>query len=470
MKNRIDMKRSSVRTRGGIRTRWLSLCLILASLSCSPSPGPTGSPPPPSVTVAKPIIRQIVEWDRYTGRLAAVDSVEIRARVSGYLESIHFGEGQLVKKGDLLAVIDQRPFEADLAREKATLEEAKARLARSKALLAQAQAENVRATSASNLAKSRLANAEQALATNSIAKEQVDVRESEYAQAQADVEATRAAIASAEAEIASAEAAIHTAEVRVERAELDLSYTRVTAPISGRISNRLVTKGNLIQGGTTGATAITDIVSLDPIHVYFDANEQAFLKYLRLADKGERPSSRESKNPVYVALMDEEGYPHRGHIDFVDNRLDPETGTMRGRGILRNPDLLLTPGLFATVRVPGSARYDAVMTEDKAIGSNQTQRFVYVVDAENKVTVQPVKLGPMIDGLRVIREGLTGEERVIVGGVQRVQPGSVVNPTEKTIELDPMRDGLPNDYQPVPEEEWIPLDLDPEVKASGTKN
>ncbi len=442
--------------------RWLrgipAICVLTA---CGEQPAPQGPPPPPQVTVAHPVVRDIVEWDRYTGRLAATESVEVRARVSGYLQSIHFQEGQLVEKGDLLAVIDRRPYEAELHRAKALREEAGAGMERAQALLAQAEASLTQAESARKLAKIRLDNALLAVETNSIAQEQVDVRRSEFAQAEASVGKAQASIASANAEIATANAAIHTAEAEVERANLDLRYTRIEAAISGRISDRLVTKGNLIQGGSLGATLLTTIVSLDPMHVYFDANEQEFLKYLRLSTSGERPSSREYKNPVYLALIDEEGYPHQGHIDFVDNRIDTNTGTIRGRAIFRNGDLTLTPGLFATVRIPGSARYDAIMVPDAAIGSNQSQRFVMMVDDTNTVSPRAVTPGPLVDGLRVIREGLDGSERIVIGGLQRARPGSVVTPVDGTIEVDELDDHLPNDYQPLPEDEWITVDSDP---------
>ena len=246
-----------------------------------------------------------------------------------------------------------------------------------------------------------------------------------------------------------------TAEAEIQAAELDVEYTQVRSPIEGRISRREVTRGNLVEGGSIGATLLTTIVSSGPIHVYFDANEQEFLKYTRLADSGARESSRDVKNPIFVSLVDEEGYPHRGHMDFVDNRLDPNTGTMRGRGILPNTNGELTPGLFATVRLPGSARYDAVMIPDAAIAANQSQRFVYVLDDANVAQVVDVELGKMIDGLRVIRAGLDGSERLVTVGLQRVRPGAPVTPVEGTIEWSEDDDGLPNDYEPVPRDKWI---------------
>lgn len=435
------------------------LAVAAAGLAgCGGAPAEAGPPPPPQVTVARPLVRPVLEWDRYTGRLDAVEEVEVRARVSGYLQTVAFEGGQLVEEGELLAVIDPEPFETELARHRAQLEVARAGEKRAAALLAQAEAMRTRAGSAESLAASRLANAQDALATDAIARETVDVRKSELAQATSDVAGAEAAVALANAEIATAAAAVASAEAAVERASLDLSYTRITAPISGRIGDRQVTRGNLIQGGNAAATPLTSIVSLDPIHLYFDANEQEYLKYLRLDEAGTRPSSRRSKNPVYVALVDEEGYPHRGHMDFVDNRVDPETGTIQGRAILRNPDGVLTPGLFATVRLPGSARYEAVLVPDEAVQSDQERRFVLVLDDADTARVVPVTLGPRIDGLRVVRSGLDGSERVVVSGLQRVRPGTPVKPQTRELEWVELEDGLPNDYEPVPEEDWIRID------------
>jgi RND family efflux transporter MFP subunit len=236
-----------------------------------------------------------------------------------------------------------------------------------------------------------------------------------------------------------------------------LEYTRVIAPIAGRVSHRDATEGNLISGGTSQSTLLTTIVSLDPIHVYFDADEQAFLKYTRLAMEGKRQSSREVKNPVYIALADEKkGYPHKGHMDFVDNRLDPNTGTMRGRAIFRNADLSLTPGLFARLRLPGSAPYEAVLAPDSAIGSDQSVKYVLIVDAENKVRRQQVEIGPMSHGLRVVRSGLNGSERIVLRGLQRVRPGIQVTPIVEPIKSKG-DNGLPDSYMPVPKEEWISM-------------
>jgi RND family efflux transporter MFP subunit len=419
---------------------------------------------PPSaaqVVVTTPIKKQIVEWDEYIGRLDAVDFVEVRARVSGYLQSIHFDEGQIVKKGDRLAVIDPRPFVAERNRAQADLQQAKARVEQSKEQLAQSTAEDRRAAAGLDYAQQRFERSKRLVAKSAVTQDEFDLHESQLRQAQADLNAAKAQIELSRAAISTAEAAVETAQAAVDIADLNLQYTRVVAPITGRVSRRAVTEGNLINGGTVQSTLLTTIVSLDPIHVYFDADEQAFLKYTRLAMEGKRQSSREVKNPVYIALADERsGYPHKGHMDFVDNRLDPNTGTMRGRAILRNADLSLTPGLFARLRLPGSAPYEAVLAPDSAIGSDQSVKYVLVVDADNKVRRQSVEIGPISHGLRVVRSGLDGSERIVLRGLQRVRPGIQVTPIVEEIKSNG-GNGLPDSYTPVPEEEWIALKQEP---------
>lgn len=441
-------------------TGFLGLILLTG---CKPQAAVPPQATPTAVSVAKPLVMPIVEWDEYTGRLDAIDSVEVRARVSGYLESTHFNEGQFVERGDLLAVVDPRPFEAALNAAKARSEEARARLSESHSLLRQAEAEKADSDAQLALADKRLDRARRLLQSNAISTEEVDVRESDQLQAAAATEAANARIESAKAGIATATAAIETAQADEESAALDLQYTQIRAPITGRISRRYVTEGNLISGGTNQSTLLTTIVSSNPIHCYFDASEQAFLKYVRLSRSGERASSREAKNPVYVALVDEEGFPHTGHIDFVDNRIDPNTGTMRGRAILDNEDGLLTPGLFVNVRLPGSGRYDAVLIPDSAVGSDQSEKFVYVAVAsgetgENSAAMvverRAVTLGPLSHGLRIVRSGLDGSEDIITRGLQRIFPGVAVLPTEEPIE-PAGDDGLPDDYVPVPKENWL---------------
>lgn len=354
--------------------------------------GDAPTKPPPSVSVAHPVVQTILEWDEYTARLAAIESVEVRPRVNGYLASIHFADGGIVKAGDLLFVIDPRPYEAVLARARADLALAEARL---------------------DLAQKDLARAQVLLKSRAISQEEAETRAANLRQTEASTTGARAA---------------------VDAAALDVEFTRVTAPISGRVGRHLVTEGNLVVGGGSGAaTLLTTIVSLDPLDCYFEVDEQAYLKYVRLGLSGKRPSSREVQNPVEIALADEEDFPHRGWMDFVDNQIDPASGTMQGRAVVPNPDLILSPGLFVRLRLPGSGVYQAVLVPDEAVASDQAQRFVWVIDAENKAQYRKVVLGPLYEGLRIVREGLSGDDRVVVSGLQRVRPGIVVTPDEKPI-------------------------------------
>ena len=368
------------RARGHVAVGLL-LATILAG--CRPAVEESGPPPPPRVIVAQPIVRPIVEWDEYTGRLEAVAAVEVRSRVSGYLQSIHFTEGEIVAAGALLFIVDPRPYAAEVRRAEANVSEARARREQADAQVTQAEAEQKRAAASLELARRRLERTKSLVERNVETQEDLDIRESEFLQAQAEADATTAQIASAEAAAATAAAAIETAQAQLDGAKLELDYTKIRAPIAGRVSRRLVTEGNLIEGGGPVATPLTSIVSLDPIHFYFDADEQSFLKYARLAREGKRQSSRDVRNPVFLALADESGYPHSGHMDFVDNRLDAGTGTMRGRAILPNADLSLTPGLFARLRLPGSGRYEAVLIPDTAVGFDQAEQFVYVVGTDD---------------------------------------------------------------------------------------
>jgi len=372
------------------RARWASLAAALVLSSCGPRPAP--APPPPKVKVVQAVAREITEWDEYTARLDAIDSVEVRPRVSGYLQSIHFQDGAIVHKGDLLFLIDPRPYEAALRRAEADVDLAESRLA---------------------LARKNFARAADLLASHAISQEESDIRASNLRQAEASVEEAQAA---------------------VDAARLDVEFTRVSAPVAGRVGRKLVTEGNLINGGVgTQGTLLTTIVSLDPIYAYFEADEGALLKYSRLARTGQRPSSRDYKNPVHVALADEEGFPHEGVMDFVDNQVDRGTGTIVGRALLPNPDLSLIPGLFARLRLPGSGRYRAILLPDEAIGSDQSQKFVFVVDGDSKAQYRTVKIGPLVDGLRVVREGVTSEDWVVVAGLQRVRPGLNVDAQRETI-------------------------------------
>jgi len=358
---------------------------LLLLLACACGQPPAQAPPPPKVTVVQPIEQEVTEWDEYTARLEAIESVEVRPRVSGYLQSIHFKEGAIVAKGDLLFLIDPRPYEAASRRAEAELQLAKVRL---------------------SLAKKNFARVADLLPSHAISQEEADLRESNLRQA---------------------EAAVLEAQAALDAAALEVEFTHITAPVSGRISRRLVTQGNLVTGGVgTQGTLLTTIVSLDPIYAYFDADEGSFLKYVRLANSGQRPSSRDVKNPVRVALADESDFSHLGYMDFVDNQLDRGTGTIIGRAVLPNPDLTLAPGLFARLRLPGTGPYHALLVPDEAVGTDQAQKFVFVVDAEGKAQYRPVTTGRLIDGLRVIRDGLTAQDWVIAAGTQRVRPGVTV--------------------------------------------
>jgi RND family efflux transporter MFP subunit len=337
--------------------------------------------PLPQVTVAQAISRKVTESDEFTGRFEAVERVELRPRVSGYISSVNFTEGGEVRKGDVLFVIDPRPYDAERDKARAQLAQARSQLA---------------------LAKSERDRAISLLAQHAISREEYDTRTAGSEQAQANVEAAQAALAAA---------------------DLNVTFTRVTAPIAGRISRALVTSGNFV---TNGQTPLTTLVSLDPIYVSFDGDEQAYLKYTKLARQGTADSSRYAGNPVLVGLADESGYPHPGVMVFVDNALDPSTGTIRGRARLDNHDRVFTPGLFARIRLLGNAEHDAVLVNDSAIGTDQTVRYVLVVGAGSKVEYRPVQLGAVIDGLRVVQSGLAPGETIVVNGLQRVRPGAQV--------------------------------------------
>lgn len=377
------------RIRGGRGLVTASCCVVIAAAGCHRgAPKPAAAAAPPSVDVAKPVVREITEWDEYTGRLEAVDTVEVRPRVSGYLESVHFKEGQIVKKGDLLFVIDPRPF---------------------RAALAAAEAEAAGAQTRLELAQNDLQRAQNTGQPGAISAEELDRRTKAVMQAQSTVSSAAA---------------------RVDQAKLDVEFTEVRAPIDGRASNYAVTIGNLVSGGAAAgqSTLLTTIVSLDPIHCYFDASEQDYLKYMRLAISGSRVSSREKANPVRVALVDETDFRHEGRMNFVDNRIDQATGTIRGRAVLDNPDGVLVPGLFVRLRLIGETKPHAVLVPDQAIGIDQSNRIVYVVDEKNVVSMRTVTPGRLIDGLRVIRSGLSGDETIVVRGLQRVQVGAAVTP------------------------------------------
>ena len=359
---------------------------LLCAASCKPKSG-VAPPQPPTVSVVQPVAREVVEWDEYIGRLESPETVEVRARVSGYLDKVHFKEGKEVKKGDLLFTIDRRPYKADLDR---------------------AVADYERAQSQTELAKNDADRAQKLILTKAISTEDYDTKVKTYT---------------------SAQAAEKSAKATLDLATLNWEFTEIHAPIAGRISRALVTEGNLISGGVSGAgaTLLTTIVSLDPLYLYGDADERAILKYRRLSQEGKRVSARDAEIPAEMALADETGFPHKGYMDFVDNRVDPNTGTIRARGVFSNADHSLSPGFFARIRIPGSGKYPALLIPDRALGSDQAQKFVYVVNAEKKVEFRPVMIGPVIDGLRVVKEGLKPGEQIIVEGLIRVRPGVVVD-------------------------------------------
>jgi len=362
-----------------------AIVAALALSGCSSSATPNTPAVLTEVSVAPALQRDVVDWDEFTGRIEAVESVEIRPRVTGYIESVNFTEGSVVRKGDLLFVIDPRPYRAELTK---------------------AEAELTRAVARAELSESDVARSEKLLAIKAVSQEEYDQRINATREARADVAAQRAA---------------------VEAARLNIEFTRVTAPIGGRVSKAAVTAGNLVTGGSGTAALLTTIVSIDPIYVSFEGDEQVYLKYNELARRGERTSSRDAANPVQMGLANETGYPHNGQMVFVDNQVDPRTGTIRARATFANKDGYFTPGLFARVKLLGHDRYSAVLVDDRAIGTDQNQKFVYVVDANDTVTYRAVKIGRLTDGLRIVHEGLTPGENVVVNGLQRVKPGTVVN-------------------------------------------
>ncbi|HEY2228943.1 MAG TPA: efflux RND transporter periplasmic adaptor subunit [Xanthobacteraceae bacterium] len=369
-----------------------SLLLVAQLLAgCDGHPAAGSAPPPPPVTVARPLQKSITEWDEYTGRFTAVESVEVRARVSGFIDSVHFKEGQIVKQGDLLFVIDPRPYKIAVEQAKADVDRAKAKL---------------------EIATSDVQRATPLIRNQSLTEREFDTRQS----TQHD----------AAAQVASAQAT-------VKQAELNLEWTEVRAPIGGRISDKRVDAGNLITGGASGATLLTVIVSIDPIHFVFDGSEEDFLRYVRLAAAGARPSSRDVQNPVSVRLADETDYRHQGRMDFVDNVLNPKTGTIRGRAVFDNKDGLLTPGFFGRLRLFGG-EHDALLVPDGAVASDQSSKIVFTVADDGTVGTKLVELGPMVEGLRVIRSGLAPADRIVIDGIQRARPGGKVTPQDGKIE------------------------------------
>jgi RND family efflux transporter MFP subunit len=351
---------------------------------------------PPAVTVSHPLEREVVEWDEYTGQFAAVEDVEIRARVSGYLTEIHFQDGQFVKKGDLLFVIDPRPFEADLQQVQANLERDKAQVVRA----------NLDLTRYSVLAKKEFAP-----------QQQLDQARATSEGASATVKADEAAVA---------------------QAKLNLEFTHVTAPVDGRIGSHQVSIGNLIVGGSTGTlTLLTTIVSLDPIWFNFDMSESDYLGYQRAIQAGLMTSEQGGAVQAFVRLVDEKGWPHEGHMDFIDNQINRGAGTIRARAIFPNKSLFLTPGEFGRIRVPGSEPHQAILIPDAAVVTDQSRKIVMTVGADGTVVPRVIRPGPTYEGLRIVRDGLAAGDTIIINGLVRARPGAKVTPQPGKIEAEP---------------------------------
>lgn len=387
---------SSGQVAGGFGRAAVVLSLVSLFVACKPPASPPSEPPAPAVTVARPVSRSVVEWNEFTGRLDSNENVEIRARVDGYLEAVHFTEGQAVKTGDLLFTIDQRPFLAAVNRAEAALALARA---------------------AENLARSNLARAGNLIRTNAISKEEFDLRRSESEQALANVQA---------------------AEANLETARLDLGFTEIRSPIDGVAGRHLVNKGNLVNGGSGQSTLLTTVVPQNPIYAYFEMDEASRLAELRRRFKG---GSDGEGVPVEMQLGDETGFPHKGVIDFVDNRLNKQTATITVRGRFDNEDGLLTPGLFARVRVPAGEARDAILVPDASIGTIQSLKFVWVVGPDNQARQQEVEPGPLHDGLRIIRSGLVESDRIVTKGIQMVRNNAAVQVAAEE-NLQPREDGV----------------------------
>jgi multidrug efflux system membrane fusion protein len=367
----------------------LVMCLLPLVASCGKS-GPQ-APPPPQVSVAQVLEKRVKDWDEFTGRLQAVETVEIRPRVSGYIDKVAFTEGSLVKRGTLLFVIDPRPYQAEYDRAAADLKRFKTAL---------------------DLGRIELVRVQRLKESGAVSEEELDERKSTVAQSEANVSGSQAAL---------------------EAAALNLNFTKVASPIDGRVSRAEVTRGNLVTGGINGGTLLSSVVSTDPIYIYFDADEQSYLRYVQIARSGEQPTSHDAGKPVQVGLANEEGFPHTGTVDFVDNQLNPQTGTIRARAVLQNKDGQFTPGLFARVQLLGSAEYSAILIDDRAVNTDQSQKYVLVLGANNQIEYRKVKLGRVVDGLRVVREGLKAGDVIVVNGAQRVHPGVTVTPQKVTM-------------------------------------
>ncbi len=373
--------------------KWLTPLVALALSACGDKPPQQAAPAAPPVTVAQPVKRTVTDWDEFTGRFEAMEEVQVRARVGGFVNSVEFRDGAIVRTGDLLYTIDSRPFEAV-------------------ALQADGQLSDARAKA--ELAKRELDRALTLVVTSAVSESIVDQRRQT---------------------LQAAHAAEMQAEGALKAAKLNIEFTHVLAPMTGRVSRHLVSPGNLVQGSEGSATLLTSIVTLDPIYIYFDVDEATYLKNNKLWFEGRRPSSRDTPNPVQVALTGETKSSKEGTMDFLDNRLDVSTGTLRSRAIIPNKDFSILPGQFGRVRLIGSSPYEALLLPDTAIATDQSRKIVFVVKDDNTVEAKPVTLGPLDEGLRVIREGLKPEDRVIVDGLQRARVGAKVTP--QTAEVKP---------------------------------
>jgi RND family efflux transporter MFP subunit len=369
-------------------------CALLSIGGCGKSGGSAQAPPPPQVSVAQVLEKRVKDWDEFTGRLQAVETVEIRPRVSGYIDKVAFTEGSQVKRGDLLFVIDPRPYQAEYDR---------------------AAADVKRYRTALDLARIELVRVQRLKDSGAVSEEELDERKSTVAQAEANVAGAQAAL---------------------EAASLNLNFTRVTSPIAGRVSRAEVTRGNLVTGGSNGGTLLSSVVSMDPMYLYFDADEQSYLRYAKMARSGVGPDSNDARNAVQVGLANEEGFPHPGALDFVDNQLNPQTGTIRARAVLQNNSGQFTPGLFARVQLLVSGEYSAILIEDRAVNTDQNQKYVLLLGANNQIEYRKVKLGRVIEGLRIVREGLKPGDVIVVNGAQRAHPGVTVTPQRVTMGAD----------------------------------
>jgi RND family efflux transporter MFP subunit len=370
---------------------WLTL---FSAGGCGKSGSAQSAPPPPEVSVAQVLQKRVKDWDEFTGRLQAVETVEIRPRVSGYIVQVAFTEGKVVKHGDLLFIIDPRPYKADFDRAAADLKRFKTSL---------------------ELARLEQKRVQHLMESGAVSQEELDERSSSVAQTEANVSGAEAAL---------------------ESAGLNMSFTRVTSPIDGRVSRAEVTRGNLVTGGSNGGTFLTSVVSIDPIYLYFEGDEATYLRYIQMARAGERPSSRDAPNPVRVGLANEQGFPHEGAMDFVDNQVNSQTGTIRARAVLPNKDGLYIPGLFARVQLLGSSEYTAILIDDRAVNTDQSQKYVLLLGPGNKIEYRRVTLGRVIDGLRIVRAGLKPGDVIVVNGAQRVHPGVTVKPQKVAMQAD----------------------------------